>query len=99
VSKVLYMVATDKCNQPLFIFPDHPWKTKAFNIPTSTFTPAHPSPSASFWQETGEVSKVPYTVVKDECNRASTTLESLAGLAPVSKQQTVIPAQAAHSAP
>lgn len=32
---------------------------------------------------TGEVSKVAYTVVKDECNRKDTTIESLQGLAPV----------------
>uniref|UniRef100_A0A6T2BDM9 acetyl-CoA C-acyltransferase n=1 Tax=Eutreptiella gymnastica TaxID=73025 RepID=A0A6T2BDM9_9EUGL len=34
-------------------------------------------------KETGEASKVPYTVTKDECNRPSTTLESLQSLAPV----------------
>lgn len=34
-------------------------------------------------KETGEVSRVPYTVVKDECNRPGTTLESIAGLSPV----------------
>lgn len=32
---------------------------------------------------TGETSKVPYTVTKDECNRASTTLESLQALKPI----------------
>ena len=31
----------------------------------------------------GEVSKVAYTVTKDECNRPSTTLESLTKLDPV----------------
>jgi len=34
-------------------------------------------------KESGEVSKVEYTVSKDECNRASTTLESLTKLDPV----------------
>lgn len=34
-------------------------------------------------KETGEVTKVPYTVTKDECNRPSTTLESLQKLDPV----------------
>lgn len=32
---------------------------------------------------TGETSKVPYTVTKDECNRADTTLEMLQGLKPI----------------
>ena len=34
-------------------------------------------------KETGEVSKVDYTGTKDECNRPSTTSESLAKLDPV----------------
>ncbi|MGB0921043.1 MAG: acetyl-CoA C-acyltransferase [Alphaproteobacteria bacterium] len=34
-------------------------------------------------KETGEVDIVDYTVERDECNRPSTTLESLSGLAPV----------------
>jgi acetyl-CoA C-acetyltransferase len=34
-------------------------------------------------KETGEVSKVEYTVTKDECNRPSTTIESLMKLEPV----------------
>lgn len=32
---------------------------------------------------TGETSKVPYTVTKDECNRGDTTLEMLQGLKPI----------------
>lgn len=38
-------------------------------------------------KETGEISKLPYTVEKDECNRPSTTLESLAALPPVRLEQ------------
>ena len=34
-------------------------------------------------KETGEVSEVPYTVTKDECNRPGTTLEGLQKLQPV----------------
>ncbi|GMI20458.1 hypothetical protein TeGR_g5193 [Tetraparma gracilis] len=34
-------------------------------------------------KETKEVSKVKYTVTKDECNRPGTTLESVAGLDPI----------------
>jgi acetyl-CoA C-acetyltransferase len=34
-------------------------------------------------KETGETKNVPYTVTKDECNRAETTYEALAGLKPV----------------
>ncbi|KAJ1625404.1 acetyl-CoA acetyltransferase [Pavlovales sp. CCMP2436] len=34
-------------------------------------------------KKTGESSKVPYTVTKDECNRPSTTLASVEGLKPV----------------
>lgn len=34
-------------------------------------------------KETGEVSKQPYTVTRDECNRPNTTLEGLAALNPV----------------
>jgi acetyl-CoA C-acetyltransferase len=34
-------------------------------------------------KKTGKTSRVPYTVSKDECNRPGTTLESIAGLAPV----------------
>ena len=34
-------------------------------------------------KETGETKNVPYTVTKDECNRADTTYEALAGLKPI----------------
>ena len=43
-------------------------------------------------KETGEVEMVDYTVDRDECNRPSTTLESLAGLAPVRGEGTFITA-------
>ena len=43
-------------------------------------------------KETGEVEMVDYTVERDECNRPTTTLESLAGLAPVRGEGTFITA-------
>ncbi len=43
-------------------------------------------------KETGEVEMVDYTVDRDECNRPTTTLESLAGLAPVRGEGTFITA-------
>jgi len=43
-------------------------------------------------KETGEVEMVEYTVERDECNRPNTTLESLAGLAPVRGEGTFITA-------
>ncbi len=43
-------------------------------------------------KESGETSMQPYTVTKDECNRPNTTLEGLAGLAPVRGEEHFITA-------
>ncbi|MDD9934694.1 MAG: acetyl-CoA C-acyltransferase [Myxococcales bacterium] len=43
-------------------------------------------------KETGEVTKVEYTVTRDECNRPNTTLEGLAGLKPVRGEEHFITA-------
>ena len=49
------------------------------------------STKSVFNRETKEVSYEDVTLTKDECNRASTTLESLAGLSPVWKDGKVVP--------